>query len=267
MAVKEAYLLEGGYLYLDKSILLWGRGYGQEQKIPVYMALLETDKGWVLIDTGLNPQGVLEPEKAWGERAKVVRPELKPQDDVRFRLRELGLETKDIKYVIHTHLHWDHTGGNRFFTEATFFVQKAEYRFAYWPDRHVQASYMRDHFHCGVHYETVEGDVEILPGITLLHTPGHTPGHQSVLVNLANGEYLLFSGDAAYTLDNLTEMLPPGNSWDPLAAVASLHKLKTIQALTGALLLPSHDLKFWAEMPKSPAPLRGSLGKKEEIKK
>jgi len=266
MAVKQVYLLEGGYLYLDQSILTWGRGYGQEQKIPVYMVLLESDKGWILIDTGLNPQGVLEPEKTWGERAKVVRPELKPQDDVRLRLEKLGLNVNDIKYVIQTHLHWDHTGGNRFLTEATFFVQKAEYRFAYWPDQYVQASYMRDHFHCGVQYETVEGDVEILPGITLLYTPGHTPGHQSVLVKLTNGRYLLFTGDAAYTLDNLKEMLPPGNSWDPLAAVASLQKLKTIQALTGAFLLPSHDLKFWAGVPKSPASLVGWLGEKEEAK-
>lgn len=266
MAVKQVYLLEGGYLYLDRSILLWGRGYGQQQKIPAYMALLETDKGWVLIDTGLNPQGVLEPEKAWGERAKVVRPELKPEDDVRFRLRELGLETKDVKYVIHTHLHWDHTGGNRFFTETTFLVQKAEYRFAYWPDRHVQASYMRDHFDCGVHYETVEGDVEVLPGITLLHTPGHTPGHQSILVKLASGDYLLFAGDAIYTMDNLTEMLPPGNSWDPSAAVASLQKLKTIQALTGAFLLPAHDLEFLAGIPKSPTSLTGWVEKGQSKK-
>ena len=261
MAVKQAYLLEGGYLYLDKSILLWGRGYGQVEKVPAWMALLETDKGWVLIDTGLNPLGVTEPEKAWGERAKVVRPELRPEDDVRSRLKEMGLTVSDIKYVIQTHLHWDHTGGNRFFKETPFFVQKAEYRFAYWPDQHVQAPYMRDHFDCGVHYELVEGDVEILPGITVLHTPGHTPGHQSVLVKLASGRYLLFTGDASYTLDNITEMLPPGNSWDPLAAVASLRKLKTTQALIGALLLPSHDLKFWAGMPKSPTPLTGWLEK------
>jgi glyoxylase-like metal-dependent hydrolase (beta-lactamase superfamily II) len=66
---------------------------------------------------------------------------------------------------------------------------------------------------------------------------------------------LLFAGDAAYTLDNVAEMLPLGNSWDPLAAVSSLRKLKTIQILTGALLSPSHDLKFWAGMPKSPTSL------------
>lgn len=255
MAVKKSYLLEGGYLYLDRSIAIWGRGFGQVERVPVYMALLETEAGWVLIDTGLNPRGVLEPEKAWGERAKVVRPDLKPEDDVRSRLKELGIGVNDIKYILQTHLHWDHTGGNRFFTEATFFVQKSEYRFAFWPDRYLQASYMQDHFDCGVHYELVEGDVEILPGIRLLHTPGHTPGHQSVLAKLTNGKYLLFTGDLAYTLDNLTEMIPPGHSWDPLAAVASLRKLKTIQDLTGAFVLPSHDLKFWSTVPKSPSPL------------
>jgi hypothetical protein len=62
----------------------------KNKKIPACMALLETGKGWVLIVAGLNPLGVTEPEKAWGEPAKVVKPELKPKEDVRFRLNELG---------------------------------------------------------------------------------------------------------------------------------------------------------------------------------
>jgi len=259
MAVKRVYLLSGGYIKVDRSILIWGRGFGQQEMIPVCMALLETDQGWLLVDTGLNPQGVLEPEKAWGERAKLLPPVLTPEDDVRSRLKEMGLETKDIKYVINTHLHWDHTGGNRFFTEATFFVQRAEHRFAFCPDKHLQGSYMRNHFECDVRYELVDGDVEILPGIRLLYTPGHTPGHQSVLVDLTNGKRLIFAGDASYIMENLKEMLPPGNSWDPSASVASLHKLKTIQALTGAFLLPGHDAKFWEEMPKAPVPLSSKL--------
>ncbi len=259
MAVKEAYLLEGGYIKLDRSILTGGRGYGRVEMVPICMALLETDQGWVLVETGLNPQGVLEPEKAWGERAKLIHPVLTPQDDVRSRLQELGLETKDIKYVINTHLHWDHTGGNRFFTEATFFTQKSEYRFAFYPDQHIQASYMRNHFDCDVRYELVDGDVEVLPGIMLLHTPGHTPGHQSLLVTLTSGKHLIFAGDASCTLENFTEMLPPGNCWDASAAIASLHKLKTIQALMDAFLIPSHDAGIWAEMPKLPVPLSSKL--------
>lgn len=249
--VKKVYLLENGYLYLDKSILLSGRGFGQTIKSPIYSVLLETDQGWVLIDTGLNPLGVEQPEKAWGERAKVVRPLLRPEDDIRSRLGELGLKTQDIKYVINTHLHWDHTGGNRFFPEAPFFVQKAEYRYAFWPDHHLSSSYMTDHFDCGVHYELVEGDYEVIPGVMLFHTPGHTPGHQSVLVTMENGDKMIVAGDAVYTRENLIEMIPPGNCWDPSKAVLSLHKLKTIQTITGACVLPSHDPCFWMEIPNS----------------
>lgn len=253
MAVKRAYLLEGGYLKLDRSIMIAGGEYGRTELGPVYMVLLETSKGWVLIDTGLNPVGVSDPEKAWGPRARAVPPVLHAEDDVRCRLKQLGLTPDDVRQVIHTHLHWDHTGGNRFFPNATFLVQKAEYRFAFWPDHHFAGPYMRDHFDCGVRYELVEGDVEVMPGVYLLFTPGHTPGHQSVLITLASGRRLLFTGDAAYMTENFDRMVPPGHMWNPSCGMESLLKLKTVQSLTGALLLPSHDPNLWTRVPRSPA--------------
>ncbi|MBC7335667.1 MAG: N-acyl homoserine lactonase family protein, partial [Clostridia bacterium] len=239
LSVRRVYLLEGGYLRLNRSIMIAGGDYGRTELGPVYMVLLETSEGWVLIDTGLNPLGVSAPEKAWGPRAKAVPPTLCAEDDVRYRLKQLGLVPEDVHRVIHTHLHWDHTGGNRFFPHATFLVQKAEYRFAFWPDRHFAGPYMRDHFDCGVKYELVEGDVEVMPGLYLLFTPGHTPGHQSVLVTLAGGRRLLFTGDAAYTMENLERTLPPGHLWSPSRGMESLLKLKTVQSLSGALVLPS----------------------------
>jgi N-acyl homoserine lactone hydrolase len=76
-------------------------------KIPVVMALVDSDDGNILFDTGLNPQGLLDPVKTWGERAARVSS-FCPEDNVRNRPKELNLGTDDIRYVVNSHLHWDH---------------------------------------------------------------------------------------------------------------------------------------------------------------
>ena len=252
MMNEKAYFLDAGLLNLDKSIFTSGRGFGVILEATVYMTLLKHGPDWILIDTGLNPVGITDPERAWGPRAKVVRPVLQENNDIRVHLEQLGLSLGDIKYVINTHLHWDHTGGNKFFKQSTFFVQRAEYRYAYWPSRFFQPPYMKDHFDCGVNYELVEGDIELFPGVFLFQTPGHTPGHQSVLVKLASGKHILIAGDAVYTKENLTEIIPPGNCWNQEAAISSINKIKLIQSLTDAVVIPGHDPDLWSEIPKSP---------------
>lgn len=251
--VEKVYILDAGSLNMDKSILTSGRNFGEKRIATIHMVLLKDDEyGWILVDTGLNPIGVTEPEKAWGARAKVVKPIIAENNDIRFHLKQLGLTTGDIKHVINTHLHWDHTGGNRYFQHATFYVQKSEYRFAFYPDKFLQGSYMNDHFDCGVKYELLEGDVELFPGIFLIQTPGHTPGSQSVMVKTKSGKHIIIAGDALYTQENLDEVIPPGNCWNQEAAISSINKIKLIQKLTGALVLPGHDPNLWDVVPKSP---------------
>ncbi|MHC1761677.1 MAG: N-acyl homoserine lactonase family protein [Negativicutes bacterium] len=253
MATDRVYFLDAGYLYIDKSILTAGRGYGEIMKSSLYMTLLSHSDGWVLIDTGLNPAGLIDPESAWGPRAKIIRPIITPNNDIRVHLDKLGLRPTDIKYVINTHLHWDHTGSNALFKHATYYVQKSEYRYAFCPDAFSQPSYMAGQFDCGIDYKLVEGDVEILDNIFLLHTPGHTPGHQSVLVKLASGKNLIIAGDAVYTNENFNENIPPGNSWCQAASYSSINKLKLLQRLTNARVLPSHDPEIWSEISAPPS--------------
>ncbi len=252
MLTEKAYVMDAGLLYLDKSIFTSGRGIGTTLAGTVHMTLLKQGPDWILIDTGLNPVGITDPEKAWGPRAKIVKPLVTEKNDIRVHLQQLGLSVNDIKYVINTHLHWDHTGGNKYFKESTFIVQKAEYRFAYYPSKFLQGPYMKDHFDCGVKYELVEGDQEIFPGIFLITSPGHTPGHQSVLVKLASGKHFIIAADAIYMQENLAEVIPPGNCWSQEDAIASINKIKLIQTLTEAAVLPGHDPDLWSEIPWSP---------------
>jgi N-acyl homoserine lactone hydrolase len=225
---------------------------GQKIKAPVYSALLFHTNGPILIDAGFNPDGLTDPENGWGLKTKLIKPVVTAEDDIRNRLKQLNLEIADIKMVIITHLHWDHSGGLRFFTHCPILVQKEEYRFAFNPDNFVAEPYMRNHFDFPLNYHLLEGDTTILSCILLLRTPGHTPGHQSVLVRMKSGSHYLFGGDAISLKENLTHKIPPGNAWNAQLAMDSIYRIKSISNLLKAEVIPSHDIEMWEVIRKYP---------------
>jgi len=254
LGAKEIYLLPGGSIEIDRSVFLTGMDLGQKLKAPVYSILIIHDEGPILIDAGLNPEGLKDPGQAWGPRAKVIKPSLAKEDTLQSRLKQLGLALSDIKMVILTHLHWDHTGSLRFFKTAPIIVQKSEYRFALHPDAFVSAQYMENHFAFTLNYQLVEGDCMPLPGLSLIKTPGHTPGHQSILVRLDQGGSYIFPGDAICLMDNLRLKIPSSNNWNNQQAMDSLHRLEHLSTLLDARIIPSHDPHIWEGLKKSPEP-------------
>jgi N-acyl homoserine lactone hydrolase len=252
MAVQKMYILPGGFLNVDRSIFLTAVDMGEKIKAPVYSVLLIHDDGPILVDTGLNPDGLIDPEHAWGPRAKLIQPELAKADDIRSRLKELNLNVSNIKMVLLTHLHWDHTGGLRFFTHCPIVVQKVEYRFAFNPDSFVSSQYMQNHLPSSLHYRLLEGDQVIVPGISVVKTPGHTPGHQSIVVMLASGASYIFPGDTISLEENLTLKIPSSNNWNAQQSMESIYRLEHLSHLLGAEIIPSHDIARWGSLKKSP---------------
>ena len=255
MAVKALYLMQGGELTLEKAFLIGGMHGGAKFTVPIIMALVVCDEGNILFDAGLHSGGIQDPSGTWSERAiKLCAPRLRREDGVESRLGEIGLKPEDIHYVVDSHLHWDHIGGNRLFTKSKIIVQRAEYRFAHYPDPYAQASYLRNHFdHPGLHYELVEGDRKILDGVHVLMTQGHTPGHQSLLVQLQKTGTVILAGDAIPTRENLGKNLLPGPVWSAEAAYHSLLRLKDIAQRENGQIFFCHDAEFAAAAKKSPA--------------
>lgn len=255
MAVDKIFILPGGFVDIDRSIFLSAVDIGRKITCPVLSVLLLTSGGPILIDSGLNPEGVLEPERAWGPRAKLIRPHLKEEDDVRLRLREVGLEVTDVKMVILTHMHWDHTGALRFFRHCPVVVQRDEHRFAFSPDAYLSPPYMPNHLDPALDYRLLEGDSVVAEGVSVVKTPGHTPGHQSVLVRKSDGKYCLFAGDAAPLMENIERKVPLSNTSSAKQCMESLYRIEHLARILDAQIVPSHDITVYDNLKKCPEAL------------
>ncbi len=255
MAVEKIFILPGGFLDVDHSIFVSAVGMGQMIACPVYSVLLMTSDGPILIDVGFNPDGVKDPEHAWGPRAKLIPPRMKEEDDVRLRLKQLGVEITDVRMVILTHMHWDHTGSLRFFTHCPVVVQREEHRFAFSPDAYLASPYMQNHLDPALDYHLLEGDGIVVEGVSVFKTPGHTPGHQSVLVRQSNGKSFIFAGDAVPLMENMERKAPLSNTCNAKDCVDSLYRIEHLAHIVGAEIVPGHDMAVYENFKQSPEPL------------
>jgi N-acyl homoserine lactone hydrolase len=150
---------------------------------PVHGFVVTHPQGAVLVDTGVGgPPDVLSD---WRVVNRTVAD----------ALADIDMTPGDIDLVINTHLHFDHCGQNAVFTRATCWVQRAELARA-----KVESPELYDWFDfMNARFELLDGDSEVVPGISVVTTPGHTCGHQSVVVSTGDGVAEVLIGDAAYT--------------------------------------------------------------------
>jgi N-acyl homoserine lactone hydrolase len=204
----------------------------------------------ILVDTGFPEQYARDPVGA-AERDGLTTfgrvLELSEEQLPAAQLRRAGFAPTDVTHLVLTHTHIDHVGGIAGFPGATIVVGRAERvlpRPLYWkggagpewPD---------------APYLAVERDTELVPGVTLLCTPGHSPGHLSLLLRLPRSGPVLLTGDAINRADELAEG-SFGGAWDPSAAHASAARLTRIAAETGALVIYGHDPAQWPGLRKAP---------------
>ena len=205
--------------------LAWPRS---GERFPVHGFLVVHPDGAGLVDTGFGTG----PDFLKDWRA-VNRP-------VADALVEHGLSPADIRWVINTHLHWDHCGQNAVFKHAPLYVQRTEYERARRPNYTV----MEWLDFAGARFELLDGEQEIVPGVRVVTTPGHTGGHQSVQVDTTAGKAILV-GDAAYNIDIFEGAEPPKGAAEDLPAYrASLAKL---MAAAPTSVHFCHDRRVWSE--------------------
>lgn len=216
--------------------------------VPCY--LVRHGKDWLLWDTGLGddlaalPQGKTQLGGQWTVRRTLVS-----------QLAELGLKPDDIRYVALSHLHADHSGNIGLFPHATFLLASEELS---WAETRPAPLGVDAHLVTEVPRENVTllaGDLDVFGdgAVSILRTPGHTPGHRILLLRLPNSGPILLSGDLFHTRENYEKSLVPTVNVSRADTLASINRLAGIVAFTHARVVVQHAPADFAAMPVFPA--------------
>jgi glyoxylase-like metal-dependent hydrolase (beta-lactamase superfamily II) len=232
MAKFKIYPLNVGRTIRDKSI---GPTYTKDAGLlldtPIISWYITDGQQEIIVDTGGVPADGKVKMPYYQEKGHTISEQL----------ARLDIQPARIKTVIITHLHWDHMSNNHLFPNAKFYVQKKELQYAVAPiPIHVGHFDLKQIFL--TRYEIVDGDQEIIAGISVLLTPGHTPGSQTVLVTTSKGIYGI-AGDfvANYEGWESKPRLPGGIHTDLVEYYASFEKLER----ACDYVLPGHDYKVF----------------------
>jgi N-acyl homoserine lactone hydrolase len=247
MAAVRVYALHGGGEIADMSVFdPFHPEIGTKVEIPYFFYVIAHPKGNVLFDTGGHPELVNDPRARLGDAADAFEVTMEEGDDVVSQLQAAGFPPQGISHVVLSHLHYDHAGGIEFFPEATFYAQRRELEFAHWPPIYQREIYVRADFDHPVEWVELEGDHDLFDDGTVLlfPTPGHTAGHQSMLVRLEGGRAVILVADAAYLPRNIEENVLPAIVWSPDAMVASWQRIRALQRRYDAELIFTHDLAW-----------------------
>jgi glyoxylase-like metal-dependent hydrolase (beta-lactamase superfamily II) len=194
--------------------------------------LIKHTQGWMLWDTGVADAIAAMPE---GQRPSDPRmTHWRRPKTLAGQLDQLAVKPSDIRYVAVSHTHPDHIGNMGLFGKSMLLVQKAEYE---WP------SPLGPRFKPEQPVTKLEGDRDVFGdgSIMIIATPGHTPGHQSLLVRLAKSGALLLSGDAVHFKDNWENRRVPEGNTGKEQTVASMQRMAQILEREHAQLWINHD--------------------------
>lgn len=232
--VERLYILNCGE-GVAGDISRWSPGVNIGKSMPFAenCYLIKHAQGWILWDTGLEdaiaalPDGEVpaDPRAIHWRRPKTLASQLE----------QLGVKPSDIRYVAISHSHPDHIGNVEMFPQVMLLVQKAEYE---WPGAN-----NAPRFRPGHPVTKIEGDKDVFGdgSVTIFSTPGHTPGHQSLLVKLPKTGAIVLSGDAVHFKSNWDNRRVPSINFDKDKTLASMQRIADILVREKAQLWINHD--------------------------
>jgi glyoxylase-like metal-dependent hydrolase (beta-lactamase superfamily II) len=262
----RCHTLEGGLQRLDGGAMfgvvprtLWMKRAPPDERnrIPLAMRclLVEHPEGLVLIDTALGNKEDARFLDIYGVENQGLEGATQLED----ALASVGFLPHDIRWVINTHLHFDHAGGNTTmdpdleddprrhvrptFPNATYVVQRGDLEFARHTNERTRASYLPPNFEpiaAAGRWRLLDGEGEVLPGISVRLTPGHVPFHQSVVLH-DGGDTAVFLADLIPTVAHLPLPWIMGYDLEPLRTLESKRRLLADAVAGGWRLIFEHD--------------------------
>ncbi len=191
----------------------------------------------MLWDSGINDNVATMPQ---GFQSSPVSPRYKLPTPLRAQLAGIGVEPGQITHVAFSHTHGDHVGNANLFASATLYIQQAEYDAAFGPDAASKWNFPVTSYDKLRASKTVKlnGDYDVFGdgSVMIIATPGHTPGHQSLLVKLPKRGPVILSGDMVHLRDNWLQRRVPSFNFDREQSLQSMDRVARIMAATGAEL-------------------------------
>ena len=240
----KLYAFTCGWLNLRHAFLLDGEPGRITVPVPAY--LIDHPKGRALFDTGLG----IRFRRAAGEPPPIRNVDFEETADIASRLRAMDIDPASIRWIVNSHLHSDHAGGNIFIPNATVLIQAGEWDYA-----RAGADPACDpaEFDTGHKVVRLHGEHDLFGdgSVVLFPSPGHTPGHQCARVRLPAGDFVL-AADCCNLRASLDQMRLPDHVHDAEAALATLGRLRDLRA-GGARIFFGHDPEFWTGVPQGEA--------------
>ena len=221
-------------------------------RVPVPSFLIDHPNGPVLFDTGMHPQTQTDAPGRLGGITRIFTVEFAAGEEVSARLAALDIDAARVRYLITSHLHFDHTGGNALIPNARLIVQRREWEAGHDADQIKKQFYNPRDYQLGHDVLTVDGEHDVFGDgrVVCFPTYGHTPGHQSLRLRLDDRTVVL-TGDACYLRRTLDEMHLPAVVDDPDAMRRSLERLRALRD-AGAMLIYGHDPGEWPHVAQAP---------------
>jgi glyoxylase-like metal-dependent hydrolase (beta-lactamase superfamily II) len=240
-----------GWLTMPMRMFLDGEE--GEIRLPVPAYLIDHPNGQALFDSGLHTHMQNPTGERMAALAKRFKSEFKPGEELGARLERCDVDVGKVRFLINSHLHFDHAGGNQQVENAQLVVQQREWQAAHDADLMQSNGFALEDYDHGHDLNLVDGEHDLFGdgSVVCIPTYGHTPGHQSLKVRLASGDVLL-TGDACYLRQTLENLHLPRVFHDREQMLESLGRIRALQS-AGARIFYGHDAEFWKTVPQAPA--------------
>jgi N-acyl homoserine lactone hydrolase len=242
---ERLYRLDCGHsLANDESVWTPGENVGRDIEFSSTCWLIKHRGEWLLWDTGV-PESALNNPQGWSTLPKLIVYHL--DRSLTDQLAEIGLKPGDIGRVAISHTHGDHIGNMALFPNSTIMMQRAEYNWIHSPDGpndnvNQLMALARKLMGTPKNLQLIDGDTDVFGdgSVTLVSTPGHTPGHQSLLVHLRNSGFIVLSGDVAHSEENFEKDIVPSLNTSKADSIASMERVRRLIATYKAKFFINH---------------------------
>jgi glyoxylase-like metal-dependent hydrolase (beta-lactamase superfamily II) len=254
VGVERMYVIGCGENHV-KDVSRWtpGVNVGKPHVFSNHCYLIKHARGWMLWDSGNADRLAAMPNGMSVAGGMITAYMKKPLAE---SLKEIGVAPADIKHFAMSHAHGDHSGNANLFSAATLYVQRSEYEamFGAEPQKYGFISTNFDKLRASPAM-IIDGDFDVFGdgSVTIKSAPGHTPGHQVLVVRLPKTGPVMLSGDMVHLVHSWNFRVAPSFNFDVARSMATIDAMRAYAQRTGTQLWINHDLEQNARIPKAPA--------------